>query len=76
MLYLNAPSGVFKYHTINRGGGGGGVLQIITFEHMVLNTPLNDCPVRILKCGKYSEHIKLIETLQAASWLEDNIQNK
>ena len=22
MLYLNAPSGVFKYHTINRGGGG------------------------------------------------------
>ena len=43
---------------------------------MVLNTPLNDRPDRILKCGKYSEHIKLIETLQAASWLENNIQNK
>ena len=43
---------------------------------MVLNTPLNDRPDRILKCGKYSEHIKLIETLQAASWLENNIQKK
>ena len=45
---------------------------------MVLNTPLNDRPEpdRILKFGKYSEHIKLIETLQAASWLENNIQNK
>ena len=43
---------------------------------MVLNTPLNDRPDRILKCGKYSENIKLIETLQATSWLENNIQNK
>ena len=43
---------------------------------MVINTPLNDCPDRILKFGKYSEHIKLVETLQAVSLLENNIQNE
>ena len=41
---------------------------------MVINT--HDRPVRILKCGKCSEHIKLAETSLAASWLENNIQNK